>query len=87
MKTAKLTELLKAGRAEFDTAKRKAIYKELEALAIEEVPLVGLAWRAQGYAMQKRVSGFNNLPGALTFSSGTTLEDATVGMTPCSRMR
>jgi peptide/nickel transport system substrate-binding protein len=79
MKTEKLTELLKAGRAEFDTAKRKAIYKQLEALAIQEAPMVGLAWRSQGYAMQKRVSGFKNLPGALTFYSGTTFEDATVG--------
>jgi peptide/nickel transport system substrate-binding protein len=79
MKTEKLTELLKAGRAEFDTAKRKAIYKQLEALAIQEAPMVGLAWRSQGYAMQKRVSGFKNLPGALTFYSGTTFEDTTVG--------
>ncbi len=30
-------------------------------------------------AMQKRVSGFKNLPGALTFYSGTTFEEATVG--------
>ena len=79
MKTEKLTALLKAGRAEFDAAKRKAIYKEMEALAIQEVPMVGLAWRSQGYAMQKRVGGFKNLPGALTFYSGTTFEDATVG--------
>jgi len=79
MKTDKLTELLKAGRAEFDATKRKAIYKEMEALAIQEAPIVGLAWRSQGYAMQKRVGGFKNLPGALTFYSGTTLEDATVG--------
>jgi len=51
----------------------------MEALAIQEVPMVGLAWRSQGYAMNKRVSGFKNLPGALTFYSGTTFEDATVG--------
>jgi len=79
MKTEKLTALLKAGRAEFDAARRKAIYREMEALVIEEAPMVGLAWRSQGYAMQKRVSGFKNLPGALTFYSGTTFEDLTVG--------
>lgn len=79
MKSDKLTALMKAGRAEFDAAKRKAIYKEMEALAIQEAPIVGLAWRSQGYAMQKRVSGFKNLPGALTFYSGTTFEDVSVG--------
>jgi ABC-type transport system substrate-binding protein len=75
----RIAALIKAGRAEFDAAKRKTIYKDLEALAIEEVPMVGLAWRSQGYAMQNRVSGFKNLPGALTFYSGTTFEDVSVG--------
>ena len=75
----KIAALIKAGRAEFDAAKRKAVYKDLEALAIEEAPMVSLAWRSQGYAMQNRVSGFKNLPGALTFYSGTTFEDVSVG--------
>ena len=79
LKTEKITALLKAGRAEFDLAKRKATYEELEALVIEEAPMVGLAWRSQGYAMQKRVIGFKNLPGALTFYAGTTFEDAAIG--------
>jgi ABC-type transport system substrate-binding protein len=79
LKDDKITALIKAGSAEFDAAKRKAIYKELEARAIEQAPIVGLAWRSQGYAMQKRLRGFKNLPGALTFYSGTTFEDAEVG--------
>jgi peptide/nickel transport system substrate-binding protein len=79
LKIDKITALLAAGRAEFDTAKRKAIYKELEGLVIEEAPIVGLAWRSQGYAMQKKVAGFKNLPGALTFYSGSTFENVTVG--------
>ena len=79
LKIDKITALLVAGRAEFDTAKRKAIYKELEGLVIEQAPIVGLAWRSQGYAMQKKVSGFKNLPGALTFYSGSTFENVTVG--------
>jgi hypothetical protein len=29
--------------------------------------------------MQKRLKGFKNLPGALTFYSGATFEDAEVG--------
>ncbi|MBI3516984.1 MAG: peptide ABC transporter substrate-binding protein [Proteobacteria bacterium] len=78
LKTPKISELLAAGRAEFDPAKRKAIYRSVEETAIAEVPLVGLAWRSQGYAMQKDVTGFKNLPGALTFFSGTTLEDTAI---------
>jgi len=75
----KIEELLKAGRAEFDPAKRKTIYKEMESLAIAEAPVVGLAWRSQGYAMQRDVTGFKNLPGALSFNSGLTFEETAVG--------
>jgi peptide/nickel transport system substrate-binding protein len=75
----KIEELLQAGRTEFDLAKRQAIYRELERVAIAEVPIVGLAWRSQGYAMQKDVTGFKNLPGALTFYSGVTFEDTAMG--------
>ncbi|MXP62840.1 peptide ABC transporter substrate-binding protein [Roseomonas sp. M0104] len=74
LKIDRITELLAAGRAEFDTAKRKAIYREMEQVSIEQVPMVGLNWRNQGYAMQKGVTGFKNLPGALTFYSGLTFE-------------
>ncbi len=70
----KIQALLQAGRSEFDPAKRKAIYHDLEAAALEEVPMVGLCWRKQGYAMGKQVSGFTNLPGQLTFFSGVTIE-------------
>jgi peptide/nickel transport system substrate-binding protein len=76
LKTDRITELLAAGRAEFDEAKRRAIYKEMEGVAIEQAPIVGLTWRSQGYAMKKAVSGFKNLPGALTFYSGLTFETA-----------
>jgi ABC-type transport system substrate-binding protein len=79
LKTEKITALLKAGRAEFEAGKRKAIYREVEALAIAEAPIVTLAWRSQGYALRREVTGFKNLPGALTFYSGTTLEDTAVG--------
>ncbi|WP_043880383.1 ABC transporter substrate-binding protein [Azorhizobium caulinodans] len=75
----KLTELFQAGREEFDEAKRKAIYHELEQVAIDQVPMVGLALRSQGYAMRKDVTGFTNMPGALTFYSGETFETTSVG--------
>ena len=68
-----------AGRAEFDPAKRKAIYAELEQLALEQAPLVGLAWRSQGYGMTKKLSGFKSRPGALNFYSGLGLEDIQLG--------
>ncbi|MBC9207569.1 peptide ABC transporter substrate-binding protein [Roseomonas aerophila] len=79
LKIDKITELLAAGRAEFDAEKRRAIYREMEKVAIEQAPIAGLTWRSQGYAMKKDVTGFKNLPGALTFYSGLTFETATVG--------
>lgn len=78
LKTDRITELLSEGRAEFDEVRRKAIYKEMEGVAIEQAPIVGLTWRSQGYAMKKTVSGFKNLPGALTFYSGLTFETASL---------
>ncbi|HWK45458.1 MAG TPA: ABC transporter substrate-binding protein [Stellaceae bacterium] len=73
----RLHELLAQGRAEFDQAKRQAIYAEVEKTTQEHAPFVGLAWRSQGYAMARNLQGFHNLPGALTFYSGLTLEQAT----------
>jgi peptide/nickel transport system substrate-binding protein len=70
----RIRTLLEAGRAEFDQAKRRAIYHEMEQAALDEVPMAGLCWRKQGYAMAKDVTGFTNLPGQLTFFSGITIE-------------
>ncbi len=75
----KIDELLTAGRAEFDSAKRHAIYTELQQVFLEQAPIVGLCFRAQGYAMNRQVTGFQNLPGALTFYSGTMLEQTNTG--------
>lgn len=72
----RITALLRQGRSEFDAVKRKAIYHELEKVALEEVPLAGICWRKQGYGMKRRLTGFKNLPGHLTFYSGLTLENA-----------
>jgi len=78
--TPKIARLLAAGRAELDPAKRKAIYAEMQRVALEEeVPMVGLAWRSQGYAMTRDVRGFRNMPGSLTFYSAMTLEDTSFG--------
>ena len=75
----KLNDLMDRGRAEIDPAKRKAIYDEWQARALELSPIVGINWRAQGYATQKSVSGFGNIPGFLTFHSGSTIESALIG--------
>jgi peptide/nickel transport system substrate-binding protein len=74
----KVNELLDAGRRELDPARRKPIYDELQQVLLDDASWVGLAWRSQGYALQKNVTGFHNLPGFLTFLSGFTLEDVVV---------
>ncbi|ANT60846.1 peptide ABC transporter substrate-binding protein [Salipiger sp. CCB-MM3] len=79
METPEISEAFAKGRASFDTEERKAIYKELERVAIETAPIMGLCWREQGYGMAANVSGFSNLPGQLTFHSGFTLEEAMIG--------
>ena len=70
----KLDALLAEGRRTFDLERRRAVYAELEAYALEQVPIAGLAWRDQGYAMAAGVRGFTNMPGSLTFYSARTLE-------------
>lgn len=75
----KINALLAAGRAEFDPAKRHGIYAELQQRCLEQVPMVGLCFRSQGYGMSKAVTGFTNMPGALTFYSGTTFETTSTG--------
>ena len=74
--TPRTHELLAQGRAEFDPEKRRALYAEMERQAQEDAYFVGIAWRAQGYAFTKGLRGFQNLPGALTFFSGYTLDAA-----------
>jgi peptide/nickel transport system substrate-binding protein len=75
LRTPEIAALFARGRAEFDLAKRRAIYAELETRALDECVMVGLCFRAQGYAMAKDVTGFANLAGALNFFSGTSLEE------------
>jgi len=67
-------DALRRGRAEFDEAKRIEIYKEMQRAALEEVPIAGLAWREQGYGLDRRLTGFANFPGALSTSSGASFE-------------
>jgi peptide/nickel transport system substrate-binding protein len=73
--SAKIDSLLAAGRSELDPARRRVIYDELQHVAAEEAPIVGLAWRTQAYGMQRGVTGFANMPGFLTFYSPILLEE------------
>jgi peptide/nickel transport system substrate-binding protein len=76
MHIPELTRLLAAGRSEFDQARRKVIYDQLQRVALDQVPSAFLVLREQAYAMRKNVHGFDCLPGQLTFYSGYTLEEA-----------
>jgi len=76
--TPEIHALFAKGRAEFDPAKRKAIYADLEKVALEQAPLVGLAWRSQGYGMVKAVTGFKSLPGGTNFFSAYSMEETSM---------
>jgi peptide/nickel transport system substrate-binding protein len=78
MSTPEIHALFVKGRAEFDPAKRKAIYAELETVAQQQAPLVGLAWRSQGYGMVKGVTGFKSLPGGTNFFSAYSMEETSL---------
>jgi peptide/nickel transport system substrate-binding protein len=67
-------KLLDEGRHTFGTEARRAVYQKLDAAFLDTVPIAPLAWREQGYAMKREVTGFANLPSQLTFFSGATLE-------------
>lgn len=79
LRVPRLEELMRSGRAEFDSARRRGIYAEAQRVALEAAPIIGLAWRSQGYAMSRDVSGFKAMPGALNFFSGITLEETAIG--------
>lgn len=74
-----LDKLIDAGRAEFEASKRRAIYTDLQKVYLQEAPMIGLCFRAQGYGMSRQVQDFHNMPGALTFYSGATFETTTTG--------
>lgn len=75
---ATLNALLAKGRATLDATKRKEVYQQFQEAALKTVPLVGLTWRSQAYAMQKYVENFHNLPGFLSFLSGYSFDDVSL---------
>lgn len=75
----RINALLADGRREMDPGRRTAIYEQLMRVAQEEVPIVGLSWRAQAFGLQRNVTGFRNMDGALTFYAPITLETTAFG--------
>jgi peptide/nickel transport system substrate-binding protein len=75
---ARIDELLKAARKEVDNGKRAKLYGEIEAIFVEDLPLLPLLWRPQAYGVRDTVSGFQPLPGFLAFQSALALDDASL---------
>lgn len=70
-----INELLDKGRVTLDAAEREKIYGQFVDRALELSPFVYLSWRDQSFGLRKKVEGFTNIPGFLTFQSGFTIED------------
>jgi peptide/nickel transport system substrate-binding protein len=60
--SAKMDELLAAGKSELDPEKRKAIYKEIQEMILEELPYIMLAYYTKPTVMAANVEGLK--PGA-----------------------
>lgn len=65
-----------AGRTADSEDAAKAAYDEAFQIIAEDVPMVNLVQREQGFAFKDTVEGFANLPGFLTFYSADTLAHA-----------
>lgn len=71
-----LTETIKEAVETEDDAQRQDLYAEAREMMIEDTPIVMISTRAQAYAYNHKVGGYQNYPGFLTFYSGYGLEDA-----------
>lgn len=65
-----------AGRTADSEDAAKTAYDEAFQIIAEDVPMVNLVQREQGFAYKDTVEGFANLPGFLTFYSADTLAHA-----------
>jgi len=72
----KLDDLLNKGLQSATDADRKAVYDQVQERIIQTVPFASLVGRSQAFAYSKKLSGFANIPGFLTFESGYTLVGA-----------
>lgn len=70
----KLDALLSDGRHEMDPVKRKVKYEEVAELVQQDVPLVALTRRTQGYGLRNGVTDFHALVGSSNGYTGFGLE-------------
>lgn len=70
-----INDLLDKGRVTIDPVEREKIYGQFVDRALEQSPFVYMMWRDQSFGLNKKVTGFTNLPGFLTFQSGITIEN------------
>ncbi len=73
-----INDLLDKGRVTLDTNEREKVYGQFVDRALEQSPFVFLMWRDQSFGLNKKVKGFTNIPGFLTFQSGFTVENVEV---------
>jgi ABC-type transport system substrate-binding protein len=71
-----LDALLQKGLEASTDADRKAVYNQVQERILTTVPFASLVGRAQAFADSKKLTGFANIPGFLTFESGYTLVGA-----------
>jgi glutathione transport system substrate-binding protein len=73
-----INRLLDQGRTTIDPAEREKIYQQFSKRALELSPFVYLMWRDQSYGLNKKVQGFTNMPGFLSYHSGLSLENISI---------
>ncbi|MQB08029.1 peptide ABC transporter substrate-binding protein [Agrobacterium tumefaciens] len=73
-----INALLDKGKTTVDAGAREQIYKDFSKRALELSPFVYLMWRDQSYGVNKKVKGFTNMPGFLSFHSGLSLENVSI---------
>jgi len=72
---ADLTNALETGNSSGDADEVRASFDDAFMIIKEDVPMLFLAQRAQGYAFSNGVEGFSNIPGFTTNQSGVTIAD------------
>ena len=75
-RNAEMDALIEAINLELDRPKRKAMWKRLQAIYAEEVPVISLYWRANAYILPKWLKGVR--PTGQMASSSLWIEDWTV---------
>lgn len=70
-----MTALVESARREFDDDARAAIYAEIQALHLEDLPHIPLVFQPNPFAQSDRVQGFQVLPTGNYFIQDVWLED------------